>query len=164
MSEEALVALSEIWFDADQTTSNRVTDGVLCEFRTRPVIQSRLRSVPLPDFDAGDARVLSPKFWDLNAVYREGDALMRCRPRSLSGHTPWQVQLQSRIACRDVKFQCDFAYSCFKGQVALSFERVIMNVILAVDDGVPSVQSLQVRKSGAAFLPFSPSKSMYQAR
>ncbi|CAN7991921.1 unnamed protein product, partial [Ixodes hexagonus] len=139
---------AEAWLDGDRDTSNRVMDGVLHQFRARPLIQARLGSVPLPNFDAGDARVLSPRFWDLNAVFREGDALMRCSLRSSPNRIPSRVRLESLVACRDVKFQCEFAYSCFRGNVSLSFEQVLMEVTLALHNGLPTVQSLQVDNIG----------------
>lgn len=137
----------DVLVEGDPATSNRVMDNVLSEFRARPVIQERLGRVPLPDFMAGDARVLSPRFWNLNSVFRQGDALMRCTPR-LRGEIPAELSLRSSVACRDVKFQCDFVYSCFRGQVALSFERVVMNVLMALQEGLPHIQSLHVENIG----------------
>ncbi|KAG0427451.1 hypothetical protein HPB47_025506 [Ixodes persulcatus] len=139
---------AEAWHNGDPNVSNRVMDGVLREFRARPLIQARLGSVPLPNFDAGDARVLSPRFWDLNAVFRKGDALMRYSPRSSPSQISSRVRLQSLVACRDVKFQCEFAYSCFKGNVSLSFEQVLMAITLALHNGIPDIQSLHVDNIG----------------
>ncbi|XP_049516925.1 uncharacterized protein LOC119447090 isoform X1 [Dermacentor silvarum] len=132
---------------SDLPTANHVMDCVLAEFRARPVIHARLGNVPLPDFNAGEARVYSPRFWDLNAVFREGDAYMRASPYT-SGQLPVEVRLRSRVACRDVKFQCDFAYSYFRGQVALSFEQVLIGVLLVLRGGFPDVKSLQVENIG----------------
>ncbi|XP_077547891.1 uncharacterized protein LOC144160187 [Haemaphysalis longicornis] len=137
----------DVLVEADPVTSNRVMDNVLSEFRARAVIQERLGRVPLPDFMAGDARVLSPRFWNLNSVFRQGDALMRCSPRR-RGELPAELVLHSSVACRDVKFQCDFVYSCFRGQVGLSFERVVMNVLMTLQEGLPNIQSLHVENIG----------------
>ncbi|KAL1434085.1 hypothetical protein MTO96_011747 [Rhipicephalus appendiculatus] len=57
-----------------RTTANRVMDCVLAEFRARPVVHTRLGNVPLPDFNAGEARVCAPRFWDLNAVWPSASA------------------------------------------------------------------------------------------
>ncbi|XP_065281528.1 uncharacterized protein [Dermacentor albipictus] len=76
---------------SDLPTANRVMDCVLAEFRGRPVVHARLGNVPLPDFTAGEARVYSPRFWDLNAVFREGDAYMRASPYT-SGQLPVEVE------------------------------------------------------------------------
>ncbi|KAH7984268.1 hypothetical protein HPB52_018750 [Rhipicephalus sanguineus] len=130
-----------------RTTANHVMDCVLAEFRARPVVHTRLGNVPLPDFNAGEARVYAPRFWDLNAVFREGDAYMRSSQYT-PGELPDEVQLRSRVSCRDVKFKCDFVYSYFRGQVALSFGRVLIGVLLVLRGGFPDVKSLQVEDIG----------------
>ncbi|XP_049516926.1 uncharacterized protein LOC119447090 isoform X2 [Dermacentor silvarum] len=106
---------------SDLPTANHVMDCVLAEFRARPVIHARLGNVPLPDFNAGEARVYSPRFWDLNAVFREGDAYMRASPYT-SGQLPVEV--------------------------ALSFEQVLIGVLLVLRGGFPDVKSLQVENIG----------------
>ncbi|KAL3182789.1 hypothetical protein MRX96_034429 [Rhipicephalus microplus] len=55
-----------------RATANHVMDCVLAEFRARPVVHTRLGNVAMPDFSAGEARIGAPRFWDLNAVFREG--------------------------------------------------------------------------------------------
>ncbi|XP_075733851.1 uncharacterized protein LOC142775759 [Rhipicephalus microplus] len=130
-----------------RATANHVMDCVLAEFRARPVVHTRLGNVAMPDFSAGEARIGAPRFWDLNAVFREGDACMRSSPYT-PGELPDEVRLRSRVSCRGVKFQCDFMYSYFRGQASLSFGRVLIGVLLVLRGGFPHVKSLQVEDIG----------------
>ncbi|KAH6945988.1 hypothetical protein HPB50_010997 [Hyalomma asiaticum] len=132
---------------SDRPTSNHVMDCVLAEFRARPVVHERLGNVPLPDFRAGDARITSPRFCNLHAVFREGDAYMRASPYT-PGHLPDEIRLRSRVSCRDATFQSDFAYSYFNGRATLRFRRILIGVQLVLKGGLPEVRSLQVDDIG----------------